>query len=36
VPEERNAPLYVATEPVMTLQQLWPSEDPRVEGSEGE
>jgi hypothetical protein len=36
VPEERNAPLYVATEPAMTLQQFWPSEDPRVEGHERE
>ncbi|HET7620618.1 MAG TPA: glycosyltransferase family 39 protein [Gemmatimonadaceae bacterium] len=34
VPEERNAPLYVATEPVMTLQQLWPREDPRRAGEE--
>jgi 4-amino-4-deoxy-L-arabinose transferase-like glycosyltransferase len=34
VPEERNAPLYVATEPVMTLQQLWPREDPRRVGKE--
>ncbi len=36
VPEERNAPLYVATEPAMTLQQFWPSQDPRVLGAEGE
>ena len=35
VPEERDAPLYVATEPVMTLQQLWPREDPRA-GEEGQ
>jgi uncharacterized membrane protein len=35
VPEERDAPLYVASEPVMTLQQFWPREDPRVEGGEG-
>jgi hypothetical protein len=36
VPEERDAPLYVATEPAMTLQQFWPREDPRAEGGEGE
>jgi len=36
VPEERDAPLYVATEPAMTLQQFWPREDPRVEGGKGE
>jgi hypothetical protein len=35
VPEERNAPLYVATQPVMTLQQLWPREDPRRERGGG-
>ena len=36
VPEERDAPLYVATEPAMTLQQFWPREDPRAEGGKGE
>ena len=36
VPEERDAPLNVATEPAMTLQQFWPREDPRAEGGEGE
>jgi hypothetical protein len=30
VPEERNAPLYVATEPVTTLHALWPRLDPRL------
>jgi hypothetical protein len=35
VPEERNVPLYVATEPVMTLQAIWPRLDPRLEGSAG-
>jgi 4-amino-4-deoxy-L-arabinose transferase and related glycosyltransferases of PMT family len=30
VPEERDVPLYVATEPVMTLQALWPRLDPRL------
>jgi hypothetical protein len=34
VPEERNAPLYVGTEPRMTLQQLWELEDPRKGGDE--
>lgn len=34
VPYERNAPLYVGTEPVMTLQQLWELEDPRRGGDE--
>jgi hypothetical protein len=34
VPEERNAPLYLATEPRMTLQQLWELEDPRKGGDE--
>jgi hypothetical protein len=34
VPEEQDVPLFVATEPAMTLQQLWPREDPRV-GDEG-
>jgi hypothetical protein len=33
VPEERDVPLYVATEPVMTLQELWPRLDPRLEES---
>ncbi|HET7552748.1 MAG TPA: glycosyltransferase family 39 protein [Gemmatimonadaceae bacterium] len=36
VPEERNDSLYVGTDPAMTLQQFWPSEDPRAKGSEGE
>ena len=36
VPEERDAPLSVATEPAMTLQQFWPRADPRVERTEGE
>ncbi len=34
VPEEREAPLYVGTEPRMTLQQLWKLEDPRKGGDE--
>jgi hypothetical protein len=34
VPEERNAPLYLGTEPRMTLQQLWELEDPRKGGDE--
>jgi 4-amino-4-deoxy-L-arabinose transferase-like glycosyltransferase len=29
VPEEQDAPLYVSTEPVRTLQDLWPALDPR-------
>ena len=29
VPEEQDVPLFVSTEPVMTLQELWPSLDPR-------
>lgn len=32
VPEERNAPIFLATEPVMTLRQLWELEDPRKGG----
>jgi 4-amino-4-deoxy-L-arabinose transferase-like glycosyltransferase len=30
VPEERDVPLYVSTDPVTTLQALWPSFDPRL------
>lgn len=35
VPEERNVPLYVATEPNTTLQAIWPRLDPRVQAAEG-
>ena len=34
VTEEQNVSLYVATKPVMTLQQLWPRLDPRRETRE--
>ncbi|HEY7876787.1 MAG TPA: glycosyltransferase family 39 protein [Gemmatimonadaceae bacterium] len=30
VPEEQDVPLFVSTDPVMTLQQLWPRFDPRL------
>lgn len=33
VPEEQDVRLYVAKEPKVTLQQLWPRLDPRVPGA---
>jgi hypothetical protein len=35
VPEEQDVPLFVATDPVITLQQLWPRLDPRTQGNGG-
>lgn len=35
VPEERDVPLFVATDPVITLQQLWPRLDPRLQDAGG-
>jgi len=31
VPEEQDAPLFVSTRPMMTLQAIWPKLDPRLE-----
>jgi hypothetical protein len=34
VPEERDAPILVGTEPVMPLGEVWKLEDPRKRGGE--